>query len=176
MPRSKQSVDSKKKNKKHEEYEEEEQKKTKRNSRNKKKETESEEEDVLSDIDVEEDDMPAVESDENDNIVSHRKQVFHKEIDPNTPIGELRADDILSFLIEMGKRDLNPQLKFGALNLLKTLKGNKRHPNRHYGSKGPSNNYNHNNYIPNNRNNTRGNYPNGRNYVNQNYKNKSLYE
>jgi len=50
----------------------------------------------------------------------------HKEINPRTPIGDLKIEDIFSYLIQKGNDTLNPQLKYGSLNLLQQLTGRRR--------------------------------------------------
>ncbi|XWV25918.1 hypothetical protein QJ857_gp1162 [Tupanvirus soda lake] len=110
-----------------------------KNKPKKGKKADAEDEDELSDLDVDdEDDAPAIESAENDKIVSSQKHERPpiKVIDPKTPIGNLKTDDVLSYLIQVGTETLNPQLKYGALNLLKQLTGRRRrHPPPTYGSK-----------------------------------------
>lgn len=112
--------------------------KIEKNKKNKK--NENEDEDELSDLDVE--DENNAESINNDEIVSTYKpeKAPIKFIDPKTPIGALKTDDVLSYLIQVGTDTLNPQLKFGALNLLRQLTGKRRrHPSMYnppmYGSK-----------------------------------------
>lgn len=120
-------------------------KKTIKQTKDKKKKADAEEkedaeEDPLTDLDAEEIDETAEtgESGENDEVVSSHKQERPpvKVIDPKTPIGTLKTDDILTYLIQVGADTLNPQLKFGALNLLQQLTGRRRrtHPPS-YGSK-----------------------------------------
>ena len=139
----------------------------------KNKKSDPDEEDDLSDLDVDDEDTPAIESADNDTVVSQRhERTPPKIIDPKTPIGQLKTDDILSYLIQVGSDTLNPQLKYGALNLLKQLTGRVRRPQQQYGSKsnrngfnqrtvggfaprggnGGNNGRNQNNYTPNNKN------------------------
>ena len=105
-------------------------KKTAQKSKGKSKKAESEEEDELSDIDDEEDDNSPLETNENDEVVTSNKpdRPPIKVVDPKTPIGKLKTDEILSYLIQQGTDSLNPQLKYGALNLLKQLTGRQRRP------------------------------------------------
>ena len=49
-----------------------------------------------------------------------------KDVNPKTPIGSLNIEDILNYLIQEGNRAYNPQLKFGATNLLRQLTGRMR--------------------------------------------------
>lgn len=172
------SKDSKKKKSKdiiEEEVEEEEDedlleeepvKKSKKNSKvdkkkSKKEAAPEESEDDLSDLDIEDDIAEGNDSGDNDEIISHKSRKNEKErqpikkIDPETPIGSLKIDEILSFLIQKGDESLNPQLKFGSLNLLKELTGKKRR-GQMYGSKSNRNNFNNGN------NNTRGFNPRNR--------------
>ena len=80
----------------------------------------------LDDVDIED-----IEDDGNDDMGNSKGKPSYKVIDPETPIGELSIDEILSYLINLGKESLNPGLKMGALNLLRNLKGNKK-PNNNY--------------------------------------------
>ena len=93
------------------------------------KKVESEEEDDLSELDVEDEEAPA-ESGENDEVVSNNAQVRQprKVIDPKTSIGKLKPDEILNYLIQLGADTLNPQLKFGSINLLNQLTGRRGRP------------------------------------------------
>ena len=96
---------------------------TKKSSR-KAKETD---EDELSDIDVDEENSG--DTAENDEVIEggpQRKPIQRKDINPDTPIGELKTDDILSYLINVGTDTLNPQLKYGAIGLLNQLTGRRR--------------------------------------------------
>jgi hypothetical protein len=163
MPRGKKPQETnRRKNKKVEEEEEEEEEfmneeeEVPKKSSNKKssakgksvkkssKRVEPDDEDDLSDLDVEEEDTPAIESADNDTVVSQkRERTPAKLIDPKTPIGELKTDEILSYLIQVGTQNLNPQLKYGALNLLRQLTGRRRPASRPaYGSKSNRNNSN----------------------------------
>jgi len=47
-------------------------------------------------------------------------------VDPKTPIGQLNIEDILTHLIKVGSDTLNPQLKYGAINLINQLTGRRR--------------------------------------------------
>lgn len=91
-------------------------------------------EDDLSDLDVDEE-VSQLEITDNDEVVVSQKpeRPPRKLIDPSTPIGQLNTQDILSYLIKIGEDNLNPQLRFGALNLLQQLTGGRRRPA--YGSK-----------------------------------------
>ena len=84
-----------------------------------------EEDDELSDLEVGETDENA--QDEAFTSRPHQKTP-RKVIDPETPIGEVKTDDILSYLIQRGADSLNPQLKQGALDLLHRLTGRRRRP------------------------------------------------
>lgn len=102
-------------------------KKSKERSRN---DSEDEVDDELSDIEME-DETPQNEGSENDEVVrtgprSHSRP--QKLIDPKSTIGDLKTEDILSYLIQVGDTTLNPQLKYGALNLLRDLTGKSRRP------------------------------------------------
>jgi hypothetical protein len=105
--------------------------------------------DELSDIELNEEEVP-IESDDNDEIATSysTNQILStyveknrlensfgsgKKIDPNTPIGSLKTVEIISYLIQVGTETLNPQLKSGALNLLRQLSGRRPYPL--YGSK-----------------------------------------
>ena len=98
----------------------------KKSSKGKKKKIPQNEEEISEDSF----DLDEIEEEENDDIGNSTHMNDHKIIDPNTPIGELTIEEILSYLINLGKENFNPKLKFGALNLLKTLKGIK--PKRNY--------------------------------------------
>ena len=143
MPRLKKSEDTssrKKKGKKpvEDEYDDDDEiinevvpKKSKKVSDKKKskKSRKDEPEDELSDIDIDNESGNDLEG--NDEVIngdsfSKRKQIPRKEIDPETPIGELKTEDILSYLINIGNDTLNPQLKFGSLDLLNQLTGRRR--------------------------------------------------
>lgn len=156
MPRGKKESNKKKKSKDVEDSEESEDileeeeedtpKKSKKSSKtDKKKKKETTDEDELSDLDVDEEDGndTAPDSGDNDEIVSSKPKRVEKpikKIDPDIAIGSLKTDEILSFLIEKGHETLNPNLKYGALNLLKELTGKRRR--QQYGSKrGGHNNY-----------------------------------
>jgi hypothetical protein len=76
----------------------------------------------LSDLEVDEEDPSNI-----DEVVSGTTHSPpHKEINPRTPIGDLKIEDVLGFLIQTGAQTLNPQLKYGALNLLQQLTGRRR--------------------------------------------------
>ncbi|BCS83363.1 hypothetical protein QLL95_gp0760 [Cotonvirus japonicus] len=108
----------------------------KKDKKSKKSESEDDE-DKLSDLDVEgiEVDDDPIETSENDEIIkTPKKNNYVKiKIDPSTPIGELKVDEVLLYLQDKGEQTLNPQLKHGARNLLNQLLG--RNPNRRFGSK-----------------------------------------
>lgn len=107
--------------------------KDKRNRRS----AEDDQEDELSDINIDdEEDMRHEETGDNDEVVSsQRTPRVRKIIDPKTPIGSLRTDDVLSYLAQVGEDTLNPYLKRGALRLLGELTGRPRYPPQQYGSK-----------------------------------------
>lgn len=169
MPRGKKAQEtSKKRTKKMAEEEEDEdeiieedeapvkkntRKQSTKNSKSKgKKKAESEEEDELSDLQVDDDD-DTNESGENEEVVmSHKREKQPiKKIDPKTAIGDLTVEDVLNYLVQKGIDNLNPTLKFGALELKGQLTGRRRRHPQTYGSK-------RNNYGPNPRfNNNRGN-------------------
>lgn len=123
-------------------------KKSKKSSKGKKKQ--EEEEDELSEIEVddednaEDEDNVPVETADNDQVVSTQKQKTPiKKIDPKIPVGELKANEILSYLIQLGDDNLNPTLKRGALNLLLELTGRRRrHPMSQGQMRGRYNSYN----------------------------------
>jgi hypothetical protein len=103
---------------------------------------EADSEDDLSDLDVDDEDTlddndRPVESAENDTVVSSQKHERppRKIIDPKTPIGQLSIQDGLNYYIQLGEESCNPQLKFGALNLLKQLTGRRRRYPPTFGSK-----------------------------------------
>jgi len=125
------------------------------------------EEDELSDLDLEEEDQTNNNNETNDEIIDSSKNNQLRErkiIDPKSQIGKLKPDEILSYLVQLGADTLNPQLKWGSLNLLKQLTGKRIYRPPLYGSKrnGPGNNFrdnNNNNYRGrdnNNNNNYRG--------------------
>ncbi|MEM3061961.1 MAG: hypothetical protein QW303_00245 [Nitrososphaerota archaeon] len=119
MPRPKE--DSKKKNKKIKEkdgdevVEEDESVKSVKTPK-------KEDEDELSDLELVEEDSNQIE----EGPLESQKNQPTKVIDPKTPIGDLKTDDILTYLIQIGKDTLNPQLKFGAYDLLMQLTGRRR--------------------------------------------------
>ncbi|MEM0353991.1 MAG: hypothetical protein QXW79_00280 [Thermoplasmata archaeon] len=120
MPRPKE--DSKKKNKKNKEKNENEiieEDETVKNIKSPKKE----DEDELSDLELVEEEVP---THVDESLLEGHKNQLIKVVDPKTPIGELKTDDILTYLIQVGKDTLNPQLKFGAYNLLMQLTGRRR--------------------------------------------------
>jgi hypothetical protein len=113
-----------------------------------------EEEDQLSDIDVNEEDEGSDEENNQSNQNNQNNQNNHNEqdndndevvpsrpprperkmINPKTPIGDLAIDEVLSYLIQVAEKSLNPQLKFGCVGLIKQLTGRQtRRPA--YGSK-----------------------------------------
>lgn len=101
--------------------------KTKDKKTKKSRKSNDTDEDDLSDIDVDDEN----DHGENDEVVSGgapRRPVPRKEINPDTPIGDLKTEDILSYLINVGTDTLNPQLKFGSINLLNQLTGRRRRP------------------------------------------------
>lgn len=105
-------------------------KSSRKSSKSKKEVVESSSEDDLSDLDINESDAPPRETHDNDVVVNSRRDKQPvKIIDPETPIGELKTDEILNYLINEGDKTLNPQLKFGALKLLKQLTGKWRSSN-----------------------------------------------
>jgi hypothetical protein len=151
MPRGKKSQEPKKKNKKVEEDEEnvedeiieEEEEETPKKSKKtvskpgkakKGKKEESENEDELSDLEVDEEDGNTIESTENDEVITAQRPPI-KIIDPKIPIGQLSIQDGLSYYVQVGTDTLNPQLKYGALNLLNQLTGRRRRPPQTFGSK-----------------------------------------
>lgn len=96
------------------------------------------EEDELSDLDLDDNDLAEPETnDDNDAIIDNSKIKKNERIliDPKTQIGKLRPDEILSYLIQLGGETLNPQLKYGALNLLRQLSGKRRNNQMNSGSK-----------------------------------------
>jgi hypothetical protein len=132
MPRGKKD-DKKKKTKKVEddddniieEADEEEETKPNKKSGGKKKKSTSQDDDVddLSDLDVDEEDP---QNNQDEIFEGNGPAVPRKEINPKTPIGDLNIEDILSYLIQEGIKAFNPQLKYGALNLLQQLTGRRR--------------------------------------------------
>lgn len=107
-----------------------------------------EDEDSLSDIDVD------VEGDAQDEVVSTKPaQPEYKIIDPKSRLCDLKPDAILSYLIKLGTDELNPQLKIGSLNLLKQLTGRRRRHPPMYGGGGSKRGggYNNNYYNQNQR-------------------------
>lgn len=81
------------------------------------------EDDELSDLDVNDTDDNA----QDESLTSRPIQKTPKKvIDPETPVGDLKTEDILSYLIQRGADSLNPQLKHGALDLLHRLTGRRR--------------------------------------------------
>lgn len=115
-------------------------KKENKSSKGKKaKHSDSEESDELSDLDVDED-IPPVESAENDQVVStqkpqHPKKPDIKKIDPKTQIGELKPVEIFSYLIQLAEEEGNPNptLRRVAVNSLLELTGRRRHPRQFQG-------------------------------------------
>ena len=92
-------------------------------------EDDDEDSDELSDLPV--DDIEALEdSGDNDEVVTNNKpdRPPRKIIDPKSRIGSLGIDDILAYLIQVGEQNMNPQLKYGAINLLGQLSGRRRRP------------------------------------------------
>ena len=85
-----------------------------------------EQEDALSDIEFDDDKADQQQ-------LAPLKMKNYKTINPETAIGELKADEILNYLISLGEETLNPGLRFGALSLLKQLTGRRRR--NPYGSK-----------------------------------------
>ena len=102
---------------------------TKGRGRGRKNKKEEEEDDEvasdLSDVDVEDQENQFQEDGENDELLEAKdvNKPTRKPINPKTPIGDLKTEDILSYLIQIGGDNLNPQLKYGALNLLNQLTG-----------------------------------------------------
>ena len=137
-----------------EEEEEVEQKKSSKNSSknsskksskklSKKSKEKINDEDELSDLDVDDGEQDEVISTKS--VTSHQSEI--KIIDPKSRLCDLKPDAILTHLIKVGTDELNPQLKIGALNLLRQLTGRRRkHPPMYGGSK--SNNYYNQNFRP----------------------------
>src|ERR1700733_1234020 len=98
---------------------------------------------------------------QNEKSQNEKQSLQRKEINPKSKIGDLNTQEILSYLIKVGKDSLNPTLANGALRLLKELTGRNRPPPQRFGSKTNRNNYynNNNNYKNYNRNNSRGPHP-----------------
>lgn len=149
MPRSKKGDESKNKKKK-EDIEEElakdelykEKKKSGSKSKLKTHKKFEEEEDELSEIDERE--LTDNEENEQATVPSPSTRVHKREaIDPNTPIGKLKPNEILSYLIKLGGDTLNPQLKYGSIDLLNQLTGRRRRYQM-YGSKRNDNGFNRN--------------------------------
>ena len=59
--------------------------------------------------------------------------MVEKVVDPSTPLNKCSTDEILWYLYRKGTDELNPQLKNGSINLLRSLTGVRRKPI--YGSK-----------------------------------------
>ena len=96
-----------------------------KNTRNKKLEN-NDEEDELSELELD-DENPPIETGDNDNVITTQKtEKTIKQIDPKIPIGNLKTDEIISYLIQSGKKTLNPILTDGALRLLRQLTGKQR--------------------------------------------------
>lgn len=93
----------------------------------------------------EEEEPPVVESSDNDSVVKQKpRQPFKKNlVDPTTPIGELSIVDGLRYYIQLGESSCNPQLRQGALNLLRQLTG--RYNNRRRYQNGSKTNRNYQN-------------------------------
>lgn len=149
--------------------------KGKKDKKIERQEQEQEEEDALSELDINDDDNEPVESAENDEVVINNRlsrsldRMPNKIIDSKIPIGSLKTDDILNYLmqtskdspnpqlvlnylIQIGKDTLNPQLRYGAINLLRQLTGRRRR----YPQNGSKRNENYNNNNSLNRSNSRG--------------------
>ena len=109
-------------------------KKTKKHSSKTKKV--DDEDDELSDLDVEAEEAVVESADQNDMVTSNQSNFNNKfrTIDPKSRLCDLKADAILNYLIQLGNDDLNPQLKYGALNLLKQLTGKRRNHPQMYGN------------------------------------------
>ncbi len=134
--------------------EEEDEKKSKKskNQKNKTKKVDDEDEE-LSDLEVEAEDAVVESTDQNDMITSNQSNFNNKfkTIDPKSRLCDLKADAILNYLVQLGNNDLNPQLKYGALNLLRQLTGTgkrRNHPQM-YGNQ--PHGYNNHNYNQNQR-------------------------
>lgn len=109
------------------------------------KKVDDDDEDYLSDLDVEnEDGVP--ESNSQDELMPPKRQ--HKVIDPKSRLCDLKPDAILSHLIKVGTDELNPQLKMGALELLRSLTGRQTRSRPQYNGNsyngGPKKYYNQN--------------------------------
>jgi hypothetical protein len=101
---------------------------TKRKVKKVKDESEDDE-DELSDINIENENNVDEIINEDESIKKIDRQI--KKIDPKTPIGELKIPEIFNYLINLGEENYNPRLRFGMINLLKELMGQKRHYNNH---------------------------------------------
>lgn len=127
-------------------------------------EEDDENEDELSELQLD-DDNHSSEGDNDEVVTNRRPQNARPLVNPKTPIGELNTNDILSHLIKVGEESLNPQLKYGALDLLFQLTGKKRR-NHNHNNNNHNNNYNQRRfYGPRNGNgNPNGNGNGGSNY------------
>lgn len=120
---------------------------TKKRPHKNKKDIEDSDVDELSELDIKDEDV-TIESDDNDEIISshamsqitplnteinRQENISGKKIDPDTPIGSLKTIEIINYLIQVGTETLNPQLKSGAISLLRQLTGRRPYPT--YGSK-----------------------------------------
>jgi hypothetical protein len=111
--------------------------------------------DILSDIDIKDDGEEIEEDHQNDEIINSK--LSKKRIDPKIPIGQLKPEEIFSYLTQtgvkpdeilryiakLGEETLNPQLKFGSLHLIDRLvcrrygsKSRRRPPPRNYSNYG----------------------------------------
>jgi hypothetical protein len=123
----------------------------KKSSKKAKPAKDEDDEDELSEIDIDDEDAPDEEEEDqeedHDEVVhsaaghgahQERPPVPRKVIDPKTPIGQLNIEDVLGHLINVGTETLNPQLKYGAINLLNQLTGRRRpfRPNNNGNTRG----------------------------------------
>lgn len=90
--------------------------------------------------------LTSPETEHDETFVSRRPNRSPSEnrfptLDPNTPIKDLRVDQILQHLVNIGTETFNQELRYGSINLLNTISGkNRRRRNNGRGSK-TNNNY-----------------------------------
>lgn len=106
---------------------------SKKKGRKNETDDEEDEEDELSDLPVDDDDIPAETNEQDEIITSKNDKQPYKIIEPKTQIGKLKPVEILDYLIQYGTENTNQTLRSGAIILKKKITGKFKRSN--FGSK-----------------------------------------
>lgn len=113
-----------------------------------KKPDDEDEENLLSDLEMDEDEAgtKSIETGEKDAVVMSKKpQSTRKKVDPATPLNETNIIDGLYYYVDVASdpNNPNPTLKYGLLNLIRKMRGQKPRRKKFYGANNGNNNSNH---------------------------------